>query len=200
MTPPGHTERPPEPGGDREQFGAFYRAHFDAVLGFVARRVDGPHTAADLTADVFLATWEHRAGYDPRRGVPLAWLYGIARRVVAGNTRSSAREFRAVSRISGRRLLDDADIAALEERLDAERAARDLLAHHAALSEPLRPVDLDRMGRVMAGRGADGATLIRPSAIPRGDTLLLVWEPSRPHTQSVALRLVHHVPDCAPAA
>ncbi|WP_279616688.1 RNA polymerase sigma factor, partial [Streptomyces hygroscopicus] len=37
-------------------------------------------------------------------------------------------------------LLDEEDIAALEERIDAERAARALAERHSALSEPLREV------------------------------------------------------------
>ncbi|MFC1406373.1 MULTISPECIES: RNA polymerase sigma factor [Streptacidiphilus] len=131
---------PAPPVHDPDGFSAFYAAHFDAVLGFVTRRTDDPHLAADLTSDIFLTALEHAADYDPRRGAPIAWLYGIARNVLAAHFRGTARESRAVARINGRRLLDDEDIAALEERIDASRAARQLLAAHAALSEPLRAV------------------------------------------------------------
>ncbi|MET9887664.1 sigma-70 family RNA polymerase sigma factor [Streptomyces sp. NPDC006430] len=121
-----------------EGFGKFYQEHVDAVLGFVTRRVTDPHLAADLTADVFLAALKAAPGYRPDRGVPIAWLYGIARNVLAGHARGSARERGALARLSGRRLLDDEDVAALEERIDAERAFRALAERHAALSEPLR--------------------------------------------------------------
>ena len=42
-------------GTSRAAFEAFYLANFDTVLGFVTRRVRDAHTAADLTADVFVA-------------------------------------------------------------------------------------------------------------------------------------------------
>ncbi|MFC9298834.1 RNA polymerase sigma factor [Streptomyces sp. NPDC057011] len=121
-----------------EGFGRFYEEHVDAVLGFVTRRVSDPHVAADLTADVFLAAMGSAAGYRPDRGAAVAWLFGIARNVLSGHARGLARESGALARLSGRRLLDDGDVAALEERIDAERAYRALAERHAALSEPLR--------------------------------------------------------------
>ncbi|TDU02922.1 RNA polymerase sigma-70 factor (ECF subfamily) [Streptomyces sp. 846.5] len=161
--PPDPSQAPPvrDPAG----FSAFYAAHFDTVLGFVTRRTDDPHLAADLTADIFVTALEHAAGYDPRRGAPVAWLYGIARNVLAAHFRGSARESRAVARINGRRLLDDQDIAALEERIDASRAARHLLAAHAALSEPLRAVlDLVAVDGLTPGEAAQ-ALGISPTAV-----------------------------------
>ncbi|MGP4087849.1 RNA polymerase sigma factor [Streptomyces sp. KR55] len=125
---------------DPAGFRAFYDENFDALLGFVTRRVADPHLAADLTADVFLAALEAADSFDPRRGAPRAWLYGIARNVLSGHFRSNARERDAVARLNGRRLLDEEDIAALEERIDAERAARELAVRHSALSKPLREV------------------------------------------------------------
>ncbi|MGW6860381.1 RNA polymerase sigma factor [Streptomyces xanthophaeus] len=77
-------------------------------------------------------------GYRPDRGAPVAWLFGIARNVLSGHARGLARESGALARLSGRRLLDDQDVAALEERIDAQRAFRELAERHAALSEPLR--------------------------------------------------------------
>ncbi len=121
-----------------EGFGAFYEEHIDAVLGFVTRRVADPHLAADLTADVFMAAMGSAGNYRPHRGAPVAWLFGIARNVLAGHARGLARENGVLARLSGRRLLDEEDVAALEERIDAERAFRALAERHAALSEPLR--------------------------------------------------------------
>ncbi|GLW72242.1 DNA-directed RNA polymerase sigma-70 factor [Kitasatospora phosalacinea] len=132
-------DRPPElttPDG----FGAFYHQHVDAILGFVTRRVSDPHLAADLTADIFVAALEAAAGYRPERGTPLGWLYGIARHTVAARRRGDDRERRALGRLQGRRLLAEEDILALEERIDAERAVRDLAQRHAGLSAPLREV------------------------------------------------------------
>lgn len=103
---------------------AFYRAHIDAVARFVARRVDDPHDAADLTADVFLAALGSAHTYREAAGGERAWLYGVARNVVADARRRSAREATAARRIAGRRLLDADDVGRIEERLDAEADAR----------------------------------------------------------------------------
>ncbi|MBB5936477.1 RNA polymerase sigma factor [Streptomyces zagrosensis] len=121
-------------------FATFYEENFDAVLGFVTRRTNCPQVAADLTADIFVAALEAAGQYDPRRGAPAAWLHGIARNVLCSHYRGSAREQHAVARLNGRRLLGEEDIAALEERIDAEGAARELVERHRALSEPLREV------------------------------------------------------------
>ncbi|MGW4378591.1 RNA polymerase sigma factor [Kitasatospora sp. NPDC004531] len=132
-------DRPPElttPDG----FGTFYRQHVNAILDFVTRRVSDPHLAADLTADIFVAALEAAGSYRPERGTAVGWLYGIARYVIAGHRRGDHRERRAIGRLSGRRLLDEEDILALEERIDAQRAVRDLAQQHAGLSAPLREV------------------------------------------------------------
>ena len=135
------TEHPiAPPARDPAGFAVFYQQHFDAVLGFVTRRTDSAHLAADLTADIFLTALEQSGSYDARRGAPVAWLYGISRNVLASHFRGSAREQRAVSRIAGHRMLDEQDVAAIEGRIDAARAARRLAGQHAALSEPLRAV------------------------------------------------------------
>ncbi|MBT2213150.1 MULTISPECIES: RNA polymerase sigma factor [Actinomadura] len=111
-------------GSDTAAFEEFYRQHVEQVSRFIARRVGDPHTAADLTAEVFLAVIDSAHTYRPSAGSESGWLYGIARNVVATEHRRAAREYRAVGRIAGRRLLDAGDIARLEERIDAESAGR----------------------------------------------------------------------------
>jgi DNA-directed RNA polymerase specialized sigma24 family protein len=46
---------------DPDAFERFYREHVEAVQRFVARRVDDPYLAADLTTDVFVAAIESAA-------------------------------------------------------------------------------------------------------------------------------------------
>ncbi|UGQ15657.1 RNA polymerase sigma factor [Yinghuangia sp. ASG 101] len=111
-------------GRDPDVLEVFYRAHIEAISRFVARRVDDPHSAADLTAEVFLAALGSAHTYRGGPGGGRAWLYGVARNVVANDRRRSAREAEAARRVAGRRLVDDDDIARLEERLDAEADAR----------------------------------------------------------------------------
>ncbi|MFJ7586662.1 RNA polymerase sigma factor [Streptomyces sp. NPDC097617] len=136
--PAEHPTAPPL--RDPDGFAVFYEQQFDNVLGFVTRRVDSPHLAADLTADIFVAALENAHTYDTRRGAPAAWVYGISRNVISAHFRGSAREQHAVARIAGRRLLDDQDLSAIEGRIDAARAARQMAAAHAALPDPLREV------------------------------------------------------------
>ncbi|MEW2528431.1 sigma-70 family RNA polymerase sigma factor [Streptomyces sp. NPDC047071] len=131
------------PGGglrDPQAFEEFYRRHVDAVTRFVARRVSDPHTVADLTADVFLAVVDSADGYRPGRGSEAAWLFGIGRNVVRAEYRRSSRQAGLGARIAGRRLLDDDDIARLEEKLDAERGGRRALELLAGLPESERAV------------------------------------------------------------
>lgn len=107
-----------------DPFEAFYREHIGPVSRFVARRVDDPHLAADLTADVFVAAIESAHTYRPERGSRTAWLYGVAHHVVAAEHRRARRETTATRRVAGHRLLDAADVARIEERIDAEASAR----------------------------------------------------------------------------
>jgi len=120
-------------GEDPDAFESFYREHVDAVLRYATRRTHDPHTAADLVAEIFLAAVKAASGYREELGSPIAWLYGIARNVVAAEQRRAARALSAQSRLAGRRLLDGDDIARLEERIDAERECRALLDRIAAL-------------------------------------------------------------------
>ncbi|WP_217370332.1 RNA polymerase sigma factor [Nonomuraea antri] len=125
---------------DPEAFEAFYRRHAERVSRFVARRVADPHTVDDLTTEVFLAVIDAGHTYRPDRGSEAAWLLGVARNVVASELRREARELHKSGRAAGRRPLDADDIACLEERIDAERAARPLLAAIAELPRGLRAV------------------------------------------------------------
>jgi RNA polymerase sigma factor (sigma-70 family) len=122
-------------GHDPDAFEAFYREHLERVQKFVARRVDDPHLAADLTADIFMAVVESADSYQPDRGSPVGWLYGIARNVVADQSRQQARELQAMGRISGRRMLDPDSLSRIEERIDAERQLRELAQTFSELSD-----------------------------------------------------------------
>src|SRR6478752_2602531 len=80
------------------------------------------------------------SSHDARRGTPTAWLFGIARNVVASEQRRAARERRARARIHGRALLDGDDVVRLQERIDAEARGRELHAALIALPDRERAV------------------------------------------------------------
>jgi RNA polymerase sigma factor (sigma-70 family) len=133
----------------------FYRANVEAVQRFVARRVADPYLAADLTAEVFLAAIDAAPGYRPERGAPAAWLFGVARNVVANEHRRAARERRANARIEGRRLLAPDDVESLQERIDAEARARRLHGALAGLPEGERAVfELVALDELAVGEAA----------------------------------------------
>jgi RNA polymerase sigma-70 factor, ECF subfamily len=121
-----YVQEPSTISSDPDAFERFYRQHVAAVQRFVARRVDDPCLAADLTADVFVAAIESAASYRRGRGEPEAWLVGIARNVVAGERRRQAKELQAVAGIRGRELVDEDDLVRLHELIDSESAAREL--------------------------------------------------------------------------
>jgi RNA polymerase sigma-70 factor (ECF subfamily) len=125
---------------DADAFEGFYRDNVEAVQRFVARRVDDPYLAADLTADVFVAAIESAGSYRRSRGEPVAWLFGIARNVVADERRRNAKELRASARVRGQELVDDDDLVALHERVDSESTARALYNEMFRLSAGERAV------------------------------------------------------------
>jgi RNA polymerase sigma factor (sigma-70 family) len=125
---------------DPDALEAFYREHVELVQRVVARRVDDPHVAADLTADVFLAAIGSAGSYRASLGPPRAWLIGVARNVCAMHLRRAARETRAVGRVRARRPLEADYVQDAIERIDAERATRELIAAVQQLEEGQRAV------------------------------------------------------------
>jgi RNA polymerase sigma-70 factor, ECF subfamily len=133
-------EQLPWIGTDPELFEAFYCEHVEALQRFVARRVADRERAADLTAEIFLAAIDSAHRFRPRRGTPRAWLYGIARVLVANDRRRSGRERAREERFRGSALLDEEDAARMEERIDAAAQARRLYAAMDRLPEAERAV------------------------------------------------------------
>ncbi len=125
---------------DPEIFEAFYREHVEAIQGFVARRVGDREHAADLTAEIFLAAIDGAHRYRPGRGTPKAWLYGIARTVIAGDRRRIGREQARLKRLGGAALLDEDDAAQIDARIEAAARARHLYEAMDRLSESERAV------------------------------------------------------------
>jgi RNA polymerase sigma factor (sigma-70 family) len=108
-------------GSDPEALEAFYRTHYPLLLRYFTARVTDPHEVADLVADTFVSAMTSAGKYDPRRGRPVAWLFGIAHNVHRRSFRQRDVERRAVGRLAGRRLLDDEDISRIEDQIDAHR-------------------------------------------------------------------------------
>jgi RNA polymerase sigma-70 factor, ECF subfamily len=127
-------------GTDPDLFEAFYREHVEDLQRFVVRRVGDRERAADLTAEIFLAAIGSAHRYRPRRGTPKAWLYGIARALVANDRRRRGRERAREEKFRGSALLDEEDAARMDARIDAAAQSRRLYAAMDRLPEAERAV------------------------------------------------------------
>ena len=174
----------PRIGSDPDAFERFYREHVEAVQRFVARRVADSEQAADLTSDIFLAVLDSAGGYTPRRGAPIAWLFGIARNVVADDRRRRARELRAVSRLAGRRPLQPDALARARERI-APSASRGACMPPSTASPPPN-------GRSSSSSPSTGSSSPRPprpsdcSRSPRGSGCTGPGSPCSPSSPHAA--------------
>jgi RNA polymerase sigma factor (sigma-70 family) len=126
--------------GDRqasalEQLENVYRANVGSISGYFGRRCSDPQTVADLTSETFLRAAAGFARFDPRRGSPRAWLFGIASRVFASHCAAQADGVEMAVRLAAERPLSTDEIEDLAGRIDAQREGRTLLARSAALSE-----------------------------------------------------------------
>jgi RNA polymerase sigma-70 factor (ECF subfamily) len=115
------------------EFERMYVGNADVVMAYFARRCAEPQTVADLTSETFVRAASGFAGFDPRRGSPRAWLFGIAGHVYAWHCARTANGRDAEARLAGRRPLDADEIEELTQRIDAERAGRALMERCAQL-------------------------------------------------------------------
>ena len=104
---------------DENAFAVFYARYERAVAGFFVRAVGRGELAADLTAEVFAEALGSASRFDPALGTPGAWLFGIARNVLARSRARGRVEDRARRRLGFPVLgLDDE----LVERIEAAGA------------------------------------------------------------------------------
>jgi RNA polymerase sigma factor (sigma-70 family) len=107
----------PEP----DDFGRFYDRHIDVLLGWFARRVGDPDTAADLAAETFASALVARRRFKPGPVPPAGWLYGIAQHKLADYYRRGSADDRMCRRIG----LALPRVLAEEDREMIEVLARD---------------------------------------------------------------------------
>jgi RNA polymerase sigma-70 factor (ECF subfamily) len=85
--------------GDEAAFSAFYRRHERPLAGFFRRSTGSAELAADLTAETFAVIVVRLDHFDTRKGSAAAWLYGIARKVLARSVERGQVEDRARRRL-----------------------------------------------------------------------------------------------------
>ena len=86
------------PPDRKQRFAEMYLAHYADVLGYIRRRTDSPHDAADALAETFTIAWRRLADIPDGPRTRL-WLFGVARRVLANGRRAETRRSELVERL-----------------------------------------------------------------------------------------------------
>jgi RNA polymerase sigma-70 factor (ECF subfamily) len=68
---------------DREAFGRLYELYVDRIYNYVYYRTGNSHDAEDLTARIFYRAIRHIGNYQDQGAPFAAWLYRIARNMIA---------------------------------------------------------------------------------------------------------------------
>jgi RNA polymerase sigma-70 factor, ECF subfamily len=72
----------------RQRFEAIWNEHYAAIFSFARRRLSGDEAAKDVAADTFLVAWRR---LDEVPDEPRAWLFKVARNVLANYDRGRGR-------------------------------------------------------------------------------------------------------------
>lgn len=146
-------------GGDRRAFAALYDLHLDAVYRYAFYRLRTDAEAEDVTSDVFHRALVAMPKYQPRRPF-LAFLYGIARHVVADRLRSARPQASFTDAIA-----HPSDAPGPEEtavRLDDARRLRSAIARLTPLQQEiviLRSIDGRSTKEIAAVTGKPESTI-----------------------------------------
>lgn len=125
--------------GEVEAFGEFYDQTGSDLLSWFRCRTASNEIAAELTAETFAEALRSLHSYDPARGAPVQWLYGIARHMLHRWWRSErvSRDARSALRVFvDLPSEDDTDLAVF--RVDMESRFGHLSDALRGLSDPLR--------------------------------------------------------------
>jgi RNA polymerase sigma-70 factor, ECF subfamily len=147
------------------------------VYAYIAYRVgDGPD-AEDLTSETFERALRYRTSYDPKKGEPVAWLLGIAKRCVDG--RGPRKEFaseytdeagptdledEAVRRLTVARAvatLDERDRELIALRYGADLTARQIAELFGARTNAIEVALHRALGRLRATFGEEEGPAVR---------------------------------------
>ncbi|MEV4415970.1 sigma-70 family RNA polymerase sigma factor [Catellatospora sp. NPDC049609] len=85
----------PDDAAARARFEALFDAHYAELTRFASRRV-GADTAGDIVSGTFLIAWRRLAEVPDAH--PRAWLYAVARHVIANELRSRERRNRLAAK------------------------------------------------------------------------------------------------------
>ena len=124
---------------DPEAFGELYDRWVARVTGYFFRRTACPHTAADLAAETFAAAYQQRRRFDPAKGRPDAWIFGVARNQLGHFMRRRSVDDRARRRLGMARVeIDDDHADSIASRADAQELFDAVRAAMSTLSPAVR--------------------------------------------------------------
>ena len=153
------------------------------VYAYAAYRLgDGPE-AEDVTSETFERALRYRKSYDPRKGEPVAWLLGIAKRVVDGgwsNTEFATEgvdspdpsdlEEETVRRLTISRavaVLDDRDRELIALRYGADLTARQIAELLGARTNAIEVALHRALGRLRSILGVEETEPVRKRGASR---------------------------------
>jgi RNA polymerase sigma factor (sigma-70 family) len=165
------------------------RPLIERVYAYVAYRLGPGPDAEDVTNDVFERAVRYRESFDPKKGEPVAWLIGIARRCIDDRRRAIAAELggteqgedaaddldrQVVQRLTLREALGQLDDRSRE--LLALRYAADLTARDIGLLLGLRTNtvevsvhrSLERLRSLLDPPGHEPTNARAPNSYPKG--------------------------------
>ncbi len=114
-------------GSTLAEFEQIYRANVGVLTAYFARRVTDPQTVADLTSETIVRAAGSFGNFDSGRGSARGWLFGIAAHVYARYCAQIAHGRQTVVRLAGMGDLPADEIDELADKIDAHRAARELI-------------------------------------------------------------------------
>lgn len=125
---------------DHELFAPFYRAYFEPILGFIARRVHDPEVAVDLTAESFAQAFLHRGRFrGTSRQEMESWIYRIAEHQLTHFFRKGKSRTKAMEKLQIERpVLEQNRRDAIEELAETDELRAVLRAGLAQISEVQR--------------------------------------------------------------
>jgi RNA polymerase sigma-70 factor (ECF subfamily) len=74
--------------GDRTAADTLIRGYYDEIYIYVVRQISDPHTAMDITQDIFISMLQTISRYDGKQAAFRTWLYKVATNKVIDYHRS----------------------------------------------------------------------------------------------------------------
>ncbi len=142
-------------GQDAEtRFRELYQSSYRKLLAYARRRTATPEDAEDVVSETFRIAWA-RLDELEKADSPIAWLYGVARRVLSNQRRSQGRSAALVVRLGG-----------IATETEEDTAAETAAARHEldAVAEAMRSLS-EQDQEILALAAFEGATPAEIAAV-----------------------------------